>query len=164
MNWNDAQIHLMVNHMPILGSVFAILILLWGTIRKSQPIIGLGLVFLIFCAGFAFLADKTGENANQYLRDQKLLKKGEVKEHAQAADWASYLLYGTGLLSLIAVSFKKLRSKNWLLAIIVVIGGMGATAMVVTGLHGGKIMHKEVRDNAGIIGPETPANDSTSNL
>ncbi len=162
MNWNDAQIHLMVNHLPILGSVFAILILLWGIIRKSQPIIGLALVFLILCAGFAFLAGETGENANEYLRDQKLLKKGEAKEHEQAADWAMYLLYGTALLSLIAVSFKKLHSKTWLLAIIVVIGGMGAAAMVVTGLHGGKIMHKEVRDNAGIIGPETPGDDDSS--
>ena len=160
MNWNDAHIHLMVNHLPIFGAVFAILILLLGVIRKNQPIIGLALFFLVLCAGFAWLADSTGGKANQYLKQHKMVEKGVVKEHEQAADWAKYLIYATALLALIALCFKKMRSKTWLLAIIIVIGGMGAAAMVVTGLHGGKIMHKEARDNAGIIGPEKTGDSS----
>lgn len=35
---NEAQLHLLTNHLPVMGSLFTVLLLLWGLIRKSDEI------------------------------------------------------------------------------------------------------------------------------
>src|SRR3954469_20251907 len=43
MNLNAAHIHLLVNHVPVFGTIFAALLIAWGLLRKSEEVLRLGL-------------------------------------------------------------------------------------------------------------------------
>jgi len=61
MNINPANWHLLVNHLPIIGSLFSILILLLGMFRRSIPIVNLSLVLLVACAVSSMIASQKPE-------------------------------------------------------------------------------------------------------
>src|SRR6185436_11780477 len=44
MNLNPAHLHLMLNHIPLFGALFAALLIGWGLLRKSEDVLRLGLV------------------------------------------------------------------------------------------------------------------------
>ena len=66
MNTNAAHWHLLVNHLPIVGGMFGILILLWGIIRKNNLFVNLSLIVFVACAVFSIIASQTGESAEAY--------------------------------------------------------------------------------------------------
>src|SRR5215210_2618949 len=52
MNLNAAHLHIMLNHVPVFGSLFAALLIAWGLLRKSEDVLRLGLA-LAFVVGIA---------------------------------------------------------------------------------------------------------------
>ena len=90
MNLNAAHWHLLVNHLPIIGGMFGILVLLWGIIRKNAPIVNLSLMLFIACAIFSIIASQTGESAEQYLKSLKVIDEIYLERHVAAADIANY--------------------------------------------------------------------------
>ena len=57
---NDAHYHLVVNHFPIIGTIFGVGILIAGTLLKSNTVKNVSYVIFIVTAVFAFLSLKTG--------------------------------------------------------------------------------------------------------
>ena len=142
MNMNAAHWHLIMNHIPIVGSFFASLLLIFGLLRKSNSVILTSYWFFILLGIFAFIG---------YLSDAGLADDKLITPHAQAAQKAALTLYAAAVLSLIALFVKSLKTSRAMPVIILLVSLAGSGLMAWTGMLGGEIMHKEIRP--GFVAP-----------
>lgn len=82
---NSAQIHLLVNHMPLATLIFAFFILVWGRVRNDNSILQVGLVLLVVGGAFALAAFLTGEDAEAVVKSLPGFSRDLAHEHELAA-------------------------------------------------------------------------------
>nr|WP_294776289.1 DUF2231 domain-containing protein [uncultured Flavobacterium sp.] len=157
---NDAHLHMLVNHFPIIGTIFGLGILIAGIVLKNNAVKNTAFVLLIVSAVFGFAAMSTGEGAEELVEDMPSVGKDIIHEHEELAEKFILVLYVTGafaLLSLIA-SVKK-HSKAALFGWITLLLAVVSVVLVKeVGTSGGEIRHTEIRANAAnpeIATPET---------
>lgn len=103
MQLNGAHWHLLVNHMPIIGSLMATLVLSYGLLRRNNAIVQLSFgLFVLVCVATA-ITDQTGESAEHYLASINALNRSRLHAHEEAADLANIGMYLTGGLSLLSL-------------------------------------------------------------
>lgn len=161
---NDAHAHLLINHFPIIGLVFGILVLLIGIIAKSTVTRRVGL-FLFLVAGItAFPAFKTGEGAEhqveeftehagkeqklsmEQLMEQEEQKEHLIHEHEEKAEGFMPFVWGLIGLSLIALYLEWKKKSMALVAsiVVLVVGCLAAYFAREVGNSGGLIAHPEI--------------------
>jgi uncharacterized membrane protein len=120
---NDAHLHLVVNHFPIIGTIFGLGILIAGLIFKNQTLKNTAFVLFIIAAAFGFASMNTGEGAEEIAEKLPGVTDQLIETHEELAETFSLFLYATGLV--VAVYFAQQ-----------------------TGTSGGEIRHTEIRANA----------------
>jgi hypothetical protein len=143
---NGAYLHLVINHIPVVGVPFAFFLLLFGLIRRSRPLVQAGFVTLIVMGVLAYPVVKTGGMAAHVLRGVPGILHDRVHEHAEAADfgfWGS-LIFGIFSLAGFWVTTKTQEvSKTW--TIIALIGSLWLSTVMARVAHlGGLIRHPEI--------------------
>jgi uncharacterized membrane protein len=155
---NDAHVHLVVNHFPIIGTLFGLGILLAGIFMKNKIIKNIAYVLFLVAGIFAAVSMTTGEGAEEIAEKLPSVTDQIIHEHEEMAEKLAIVLYALGLISLIGLY---LNSKNYTKAtllsyIAVVIAIVGVMLGKQTGTTGGEIRHTEIRANA----VSTPADQS----
>jgi len=149
--FSGAHLHLFVNHAPIFGALFALATIIVSFFWKGAGDVlrRVALLFLIFTALAAVVADKSGDPAEDAIRGFPGVRRAVIHEHEEMGDKA-YLVAGiVGVLSIGAlVRWRRTpipsgASYGTLLGAAVVSG-----MMVYTGLLGGRVRHTEVRPGA----------------
>lgn len=142
---NDAHLHLLVNHLPIVGSLLSVPLIalaLWRRERGAMTAAVLALAFTGLGAGAALW---TGEPAEEFVEHRVAgVDEGLVHEHEERAEVATALAAlaaaaGIGVLAL-GSSAPKLAGYGLLALSIASAGGMAWT-----GASGGPIRHDEIR-------------------
>ena len=147
--FSGAHLHLLVNHAPILGSLFALAVLLVSFFWHPDVLRRVALLFLIFTALAAVVADQSGDPAEDAIRGFPGVRRMVIHDHEEMADKAYIVAGAVGLLSIGAL-FRWRRSPiprgatYGALLGAAVLSGM----MVYTGLLGGRVRHTEVRPGA----------------
>lgn len=146
---NAVQIHLMMNHVPLVAPVVAGLLLLIGFAVKSQPVMRTGLLTLIAAALFALPVYFTGEPVEEVAEKLPGVTKSAIGTHESSAK-ATVVLLGVLGAGSIAVLFAYRRR-----ALPLGVGGaMLALCLVAAGqvawtAHlGGQIRHTELTSGA----------------
>lgn len=148
---NPAHWHLVANHLPIIGGIFASLILIYGIVFKNESIVNLSYKFFVLTAVFSIIASQTGESAEGYLKSINAVEENYLETHVQAADLANYAAIGLGVISLLALLIAKIRNYKAMPLIILALSLLVAGLMGRAGNLGGNIMHKEIRsDSSGL--------------
>jgi len=147
---NDAHLHLVVNHFPIIGTILGLGILVSGIVIKNNAIKNTAYVVFGVVAIFAFLSMATGEGAEEIVEDMPNIGKLIIHEHEEMAEKLAVVLYVLGIVSLIGLytNFKNNSKATIISYIAVVIASFGALLAQQTGTTGGEIRHTEIRDNA----------------
>ena len=78
---NAAHLHLMFNHLPIVGLGFAFLINLWAMIRKSVELKNLSFWFYILVGILSVLPILTGDGAGEILETYPGISKDAIENH-----------------------------------------------------------------------------------
>lgn len=158
---NDAHLHLLLNHIPILGSAFALLILGYGLLRKSDDVIRLGLLMFFVIGAAAVAVYFTGEPAEEMVEDLAGVSHDLIEEHEDAAKFATIVTAAAGVLALLSLLLHRGRRSAARAATLLtlVVGLAGAVAMARTGTLGGVIRHTEIRDGAAAAGGEDGGED-----
>lgn len=153
---NEAHLHLIVNHIPILGMIFSTFILLFGILRNNTHIIRTGLVLAVV-AGLAILpSNGSGEGAEEVLEQAGFADETYIHRHEELAETAMV----TGLLAAawaIVTLVSELRGLRFTktfrwIALALLLGNCVVLQRV--GTTGGEIRHTEIRD----AGNPPPAN------
>ncbi|HAW21450.1 hypothetical protein N8004_01125 [Salibacteraceae bacterium] len=141
------HIHLLTNHIPILGSIFGIFLLIIGLALKNRTIEMTALATLIAVTIFTFPAYLSGDEAEHAVEHLAGASEWELEEHEEHAELSLWLMIITGIFSLAAIlSYRFMESfTKWLRIGTVFIGLFAFVSMIPLALHGGKIMHSELR-------------------
>ena len=157
---NDAHLHLLVNHFPIIGTIFGLGILVSGIVLKNNTVKNTAFVLLIVSAVFGFAAMSTGEGAEELVEEMPTVGHDIIHEHEELAERFILVLYVTGafaLLSLIA-NLKKHSKANLFTWITLLLTIVTTVLVKEVGTSGGEVRHTEIRANAStpeIAAPET---------
>jgi len=147
---NDAHVHLVVNHLPIVGLLIGILVLIAGWISKKSQVKTTALGIFIFCAITALIAHKTGENAEEMVEQISGISHELIHEHEEATEPFFALMIALGFVSIVTLYLNNKKSKysqfGFLITFIVALAG-GYTS-IEAGTTGGEIRHTEIRSDS----------------
>ena len=158
MNW--AHVHLMLNHIPVVGIGFAILLLAVAVVRISRELTNAALVFVILVSLWAIPAYLTGEPAEEVVEDLPGVTEKLIKEHEEQAEIAFILVEVAGALAIITLIARRYSDKFGqrlaVLTLVVLIVSWGLVAW--TANLGARIHHQEIRSDTG--SQSTPSQES----
>ncbi|MEO0037168.1 MAG: hypothetical protein RIQ59_379 [Bacteroidota bacterium] len=145
---NDAHLHMVVNHFPIIGIILGLGILLFGIVLKNKSIINTAYGLLVVAALFAAGSMATGEGAEEMIEDLPTIGKGIIHEHEEIAEKFALLLYLLGAVSVagIYLNFKNNTKSKLLIYFAIVLASVGIFLAQKTGTSGGEIRHTEIRN------------------
>lgn len=160
---NDAHLHMVVNHFPIIGIIFGFGILITGLFLKNKTLQNTSYVLFIVAAVFGALSMGTGEGAEELVEDMPDIGKHIIHEHEELAEKLAVLLYVLGALSIAGLYMNFINNKRSKLLsfLVLAIAAMGLFLVQKVGTSGGEIRHTEIRANAdtGVIGSSSEDND-----
>lgn len=147
---NDAHLHLIFNHFPILGTLIGLAILLAGIIIKNNAIKNVSYILFIVAAITAFISMSTGEGAEELVEEMPTVGKQIIHEHEELAEKLAIVLYVLGTVSIfgLVANIKKHHKAKLLSFIIAVVAFIGVVLAKSVGTSGGEIRHTEIRENA----------------
>ena len=144
--FSQTHLHLMINHLPVFGSIIAVVLLGWALVAHSRELTRAGLILAIVCGIGGFAAKETGEGAEDQLETLPWYSRDLVHEHEEAADFAFITLALAGAAAVVTLvrmrGGRPARLETGITLALLVIG-FAATAR--TALEGGKIRHEELR-------------------
>ncbi len=149
MNW--AHIHLLSNHIPVLGTAFGLALFGYAALRRDEGLKRIGLGVFVIVALLALPVFFTGEPAEGVVENAPGISESLVEAHEAAALVA---LIGVELLGAVALAglfvtrggrrpLSALFSRATVLVSLIAAGLMARTANL-----GGKIHHTEIRAGA----------------
>lgn len=144
---NPAHLHLIVNHVPIVGSLFAFVLLGWGLLRRNEVLTRAGLVAVLAAAVLCIPAQLTGEGAEEVIEDRLNISHHLIHEHEEAAEIGFIALEASGALALFGLLLLGRRSpKSTLVAGLTLAGAVVSFGLLArAGNLGGEISHPEIR-------------------
>ncbi|OYU82667.1 MAG: hypothetical protein CFE24_14605 [Flavobacterium sp. BFFFF2] len=143
---NQTHIHLLVNHLPIFGSLLGAIVLAYGLWSKSNDTkMAAYLVFIIAALG-AVTAYLTGEAAEESVEHLPGVLESAVEAHAEFAMFAlvSLLILGVASLLGMIVTVNKSPLTRSAAIIILLISLVSFGLVATTGYLGGQIRHTEI--------------------
>jgi uncharacterized membrane protein len=146
---NDAHLHMVVNHFPIIGTILGLGILIAGMVLKKITVKNTAYYLFVVAAVFAAFSMGTGEGAEELVEDMPSVGKQIIHEHEEMAENFAVVMYVLGFCSLLGIYFdyknhvkaKLVAAVTLIIAIVSVIFGS------LVGNSGGEIRHTEIRDN-----------------
>ena len=155
---NGAQLHLILNHLPVMGTLFSLLLLAWSLIRRSAEIQKLALAIALLAGLSSVPAYLTGEPAEEVIEHMAGVDEAYIEEHESMGKFALWCGVALGVAAGAALA-AGVKNPRWLsagtaitlLASVLVFGVMGYTAHL-----GGQIRHPEIRDGGMQATPSEP--------
>jgi len=146
---NDAHLHLVVNHFPIIGTILGLGILIAGMILKNNSVKNTAYVLFIVAAIFAAFSMGTGEGAEEMVEDMTSVGKQIIHKHEEMAEKLAIALYVLGVISLagLYLNFKKHAKSQLVSYVAVIIAIISVFFAQQTGTTGGEVRHTEIRPN-----------------
>lgn len=143
------HLHLLLNHIPIVGIIIGVLILTAGFFLKNVSVKRTALAVLIFSAISAVPAFFSGESAEHLAEDIPGISHQLIEEHEEAAAVFIWLIVISGILAAAAfvLSFSKGKLLPILYALIFLFTAASIVTAVLTGTSGGEIRHTELHNN-----------------
>lgn len=155
MTITSVHLHLLLNHLPIIGTIVGLLLLLAGMVRRSDELRRVSLATFVVVAVLTIPVYLTGEGAEEAVEGLPAVTEALIEEHQDAA-LVSFI--ASGVLGVVALAgLWRHRSGALLprtLTNVVLLLALGVSgSMVWTGALGGQIRHSEIRPaNAQAVG------------
>lgn len=156
---DPVHVHLIVNHLPVLGSLIGFLVLLYAWITGSRETKIAAAVILLAAGIGGLVANASGEEAEDRVETIAGVNEAGIEAHEEAAETAMPFLIVTVIASLALWAGEWLRrgfARYALWALAVASAGTVITASYTAWL-GGKIRHTEI---SGTAAPAGGANEA----
>jgi len=141
--FNDLQLHLWANHVPIIGTIIGVMVVLIGAVLKQEVVRKTGLVIYVVTGLAVFPANFTGEGAEDIVEDTvSWVDHKQIHEHEELAETSMTLtVIGVALALLSLFNWPRVQSLQRLIAAaFLVVGIAGCVYIGLAGHEGGKIM------------------------
>ncbi|MBF2052839.1 MAG: hypothetical protein IGS03_05155 [Candidatus Sericytochromatia bacterium] len=152
---STAQIHLLLNHVPVFCTLLGLPILLYGWLKKQTPVVYVALALFIVGAISAVPVYFSGEGAEDLVERLPGVLESLIETHEDLAKIAMLAVEALGLTALAGwfVLYKKPEATRWLMPVLAVLS-LGTTGIMAQTAHvGGQIRHSEIRSQASADSP-----------
>lgn len=150
---NGSHLHLLINHVPIVGVWIGLLVLLVGLLLKRNQVKNTALFIFIGSACTAIVAFLSGEGAEGIIGNLPTISETLIHKHEEYAELFFTILLILGGVSSITIGLSHIKSKfakyGFLLVLLLSIGSVGISKYV--GTSGGVITHIEIRNDTEVI-------------
>ncbi|HUJ19471.1 MAG TPA: hypothetical protein VL197_15910 [Nitrospirota bacterium] len=149
MNW--PHLHLIINHVPVIGVPGVILLLVYGMVRKSGEVLALSLALFVLLALMTPAVFFSGQAAEDTVKKLPGVTEGYIGRHEEAADIALTLVEILGAMSLAGLFLLRRKGAipKWVSFLVLVAALITAVVVGFTANLGGQIRHPEIREGAG---------------
>jgi len=149
---NDANFHMVVNHFPIIGTIFGLGILITGIVMKNNVIKNIAYVLFCISAVFGFASMFTGEGAEEIAENLPSVTDQIIHEHEEMAEKLALVLYVLAGISLVGLflNFKNHAKANVVSYFAFAIALVAVFLGKQTGTTGGEVRHTEIRSNVTV--------------
>lgn len=143
----STHIHLVLTHVPIVGILLSVLILLYGFFAKNQTISKLAFALITLMALITIPVFFSGNQAEEYVEHIPGLSGQLIEKHESIAEFAVWFIGILGVLSFLGLFMSK---KNRLLyriihILIIMLSIITFGVFAKVGETGGQIRHSEIR-------------------
>jgi uncharacterized membrane protein len=142
-----AHIHLLLNHIPILGTIFALLLLLYGMLKRDEDMERASLGALVMTALITVPVYLTGDGAAEIIHNLPGVSIEIIRQHDSAATLTIVAIELLGAVSLLSLWLLRRAAaiKGWMMIAVLILALISIGLAVWTGGLGGQIRHTEVR-------------------
>jgi uncharacterized membrane protein len=153
---NAAYVHLTLNHVPILGVVFALPLLGFGLFRRNPTLLRAGWITLVAVALVAIPVYLSGEGAEEIVEDLPGVSHDAVEAHEEIALFGLIGVETLGVVALagLVLSRRAAGVPSWLPAGSFVLALAVSGLMTLVAYRGGMINHPEAHGAAAEGGEE----------
>jgi hypothetical protein len=146
---NLPHLHLLLNHVPTVGSVVALGLLLLALVRRDEPLKHAGLEVLFVIAVLTLPVYMSGVAAHQKLRSQPELSDDAMRVHQDAALAGFAVTEFAGFVAWIALwqSRRRGRAARGLVPAVTLLSIVALALMARAATLGGDIRHPEIRSD-----------------
>lgn len=144
---DSVHLHLLINHVPVLATIFSVLILLWGIIKSEKSYYRLAMVGFILAGVFSIVALQSGEGAEEAVEHLAGVSENMIHDHEEVAEVTNWIAVALGLASIggfVIQKYKTAVMKPYL-TVLLVVGFASSGAFIYTAYLGGQIRHTEIR-------------------
>ena len=150
INW--AHVHLMINHIPVIGIPCIVLLLIYAVIRKSDEVRTVSFGLFILIALMTVAGYFTGGAAEKVVKNLPGVTEAYIGRHEEMAEYSVVL---TVLLGLAAAAGLVIRYRTgfipkWSLTVVLLMAIVLSVVLGITANLGGQIRHTEIRDKTGV--------------
>ena len=142
---NDAHLHLLINHFPIVGIIFGFGILVAGIILKNKSVQNTAYIIFIICMILGKVSMFTGEKAENIVENLGF-SHDLIHEHEEQAEIYMKMAYALGAISILSLlanikNHTKAKLFSFLTVTLAVVTIILSKAV---GTSGGAIRHTEI--------------------
>ncbi len=145
---NDTHLHLLINHFPIVGTIFGLGILIFGIIQKNKSVQNTAYIIFLICMILGKFSMFTGEKAEEIVENLGISHE-LIHEHEKQAETYMKMAYALGLISIISLLANvKNHPKSKLFSILTLT--LAAVTIFLSksvGTSGGEIRHTEINQS-----------------
>lgn len=143
------HLHLLLNHVPVVGALVGVALLLYAVMRRSSEIGKVALALFAVLAAVSVAVFLTGEPAEEIVENLSGYSQSITEEHEELARIAMIVMVGFGILAIGAlVYFRRKLLPRWLAAASLLVSLTVGGLMAATANLGGQIRHSEIRSGA----------------
>ena len=148
---NAVHLHLMLNHVPLFGTVVSVLLLLVAVWRRSDELKRVALGILVLTALLTLPVYFTGEPAEEAVEAMPGVMAPAIEAHESASKIAFASMLAAGGAALIGfVLFRRGKLiPSWFTTTVLVASLLTGLLMARTANLGGKVRHTEITGAAG---------------
>ena len=146
---NAAHVHLVLNHVPLVGAIAGVLLLLAALARRSDELARAGLVAVVLSAAVVAPVYLSGTRAEDRVEGLPGVQEASIERHEEAAELSAVVLAAVGvqcLVGLVAVRRRPLPRRFVVSCIATAIVALGLMARAAN--FGGRIRHPEISGSA----------------
>ena len=151
-----AHVHLMLNHLPVVGAPLLLLLLTIGLLRGSRELIAVSMGLVVGLAAVTGLVYLTGEPAEHLVEHAPWFRDTLAETHEEHAMVSLLAVVATGVLAALTLVFRGRPTASMWLPRATWVGLTLSTLLLGwTAWSGGQIRHEEVR-SATVLRPLIP--------
>jgi uncharacterized membrane protein len=149
MNW--AHVHLIINHIPVIGILGASLLLAYSLIRRSEEVKMVSFGVIAILALITPAVYFTGEAAEKVVKSLPGVTEKYIGRHEEIASLTLILMEILGIISLAGLILLRRSGAipKWVVVMILVMSLITVAIANLTANFGGQIRHTEIRDDTG---------------
>lgn len=144
---NAAHWHLVLNHIPVLGTLFGIPFLVIGLLRRDHELIKSSYWVFFIVALITIPVFLTGEPAEEVIERLPGVSRTLIHEHEEAAEPTFIVMMVLGAVALIGLFSERFKEslRRTTVAVVLIGALVGAGLAAWTANLGGDIRHPEIR-------------------